>query len=139
MSLSVERRLLQGVIAATCTVSLSASITSILSGPGWLMQNGDVTTDLDSHFRYLSGLLLAIAIGFLSCMRGIEQKGPRMRLLAAIVIVGGLSRAYSAAVIGLPSFGHLGGLTIELVIVPVITAWQWSFARRANREAAELL
>lgn len=139
MSRSVERRLLQGVIAATCTVSLSASITSILSGPGWLMQNGDVATDLDSHFRYLSGLLLAIAIGFLSCMRGIEQKGPRMRLLAAIVIVGGLSRAYSAAVIGLPSFGHLGGLTIELVIVPVITAWQWSFARRANREAAELL
>lgn len=139
MSLSAERRLLQGVIAATCTVSLSASITSILSGPGWLMQNGDVTTDLDSHFRYLSGLLLAIAIGFLSCMRGIEQKGPRMRLLAAIVIVGGLSRAYSAAVIGLPSFGHLGGLTIELVIVPVITAWQWSFARRANRQAAELL
>lgn len=139
MILRAERRLLQGVIAATCTVSLSASVTSILEGPGWLMADGYVATDLDSHFRYLSGLLLAIAIGFLSCMRGIEQKGPRMRLLAAIVIVGGLSRAYSAAAIGLPSFGHLGGLTIELVIVPVITAWQWSFARRANREAAELL
>lgn len=131
--------MLQGVIAATCTVSLSASVTSILEGPGWLMADGYVATDLDSHFRYLSGLLLAIAIGFLSCMRGIEQKGRRMRLLAAIVMVGGLSRAYSAAVIGLPSLGHLGGLTIELVIVPVITAWQWSFARRANRETAELL
>ncbi len=139
MTLRAERRLLQGVIAATCTVSLSASVTSILQGPAWLMGNGDVPTDLDSHFRYLSGLLLAIAIGFLSCMRGIEQKGPRMRLLATIVVVGGLSRAYSAGMVGLPSPGHLGGLTIELVIVPVITAWQWSFARRANREAAELL
>ncbi|VXC65272.1 DUF4345 domain-containing protein [Sphingomonas sp. AX6] len=139
MTLSVERRLLQAVIAATCTVSLSASITSILDGPGWLMADGDVATDLDSHFRYLSGLLLAIAIGFLSCMRGIEQKGPRLRLLALIVVVGGLSRAYSAGVVGMPSFGHLGGLTIELVIVPIVTAWQWSFARRANREAAALL
>ena len=139
MNLSIERRLLQGVIAATCTVSLSASITSILSGPGWLMTDGDVATDLDSHFRYLSGLLLAIAIGFLSCMRGIEQKGPRLRLLALIVVVGGLSRAYSAGVVGMPSFGHLGGLTIELAIVPIVTAWQWSFARRANREAAALL
>lgn len=139
MNRSVERRLLQGVIAATCTVSLSASITSILEGPGWLMADGYVATDLDSHFRYLSGLLLAIAIGFLSCMRRIEQKGPRLRLLALIVVVGGLSRAYSIGVVGLPSFGHLGGLTIELVIVPLVTAWQWSFARRANREAAALL
>lgn len=139
MILQAERRLLQGVIAATCTVSLSASVTSILWGPAWLMDDGYVPTDLDSHFRYLSGLLLAIAIGFLSCMRDIESKGPRMRLLAAIVIAGGLSRAYSAGVVGLPSFGHLGGLTIELVIVPVVTAWQWSFAKRANRGAAALL
>lgn len=139
MSLNGERRLLQGVIAATCTVSLSASVTSILQGPAWLMDYGYVSTDLDSHFRYLSGLLLAIAIGFLSCMRGIEQKGPRLRLLAAIVVVGGLARAYSWGVAGIPSLGHLGGLTIELVIVPVVTAWQWSFARRANREASALL
>lgn len=138
MNLRAERRLLQGVIAATCTVSLSASITSILQGPGWLMQGGHVATDLDSHFRYLSGLLLAIALGFLSCIRDIESKGPRMRMLALIVVIGGLSRAYSAGAVGMPSLGHLGGLTIELAIVPLITAWQWSFARRANREVAEL-
>lgn len=139
MTLTAERRLLQGVIAATCTVSLSASVTSILRGPAWLMDYGYVSTDLDSHFRYLSGLLLAIAIGFLTCMPRIEQKGPRLRLLAAIVVVGGLARAYSWGVAGMPSPGHLGGLTIELVIVPVVVAWQWSFARRANREAAALL
>jgi len=139
VNLRAERRLLQVVIAATCTVSLSASVTSILEGPGWLMDDGYVSTDLDSHFRYLSGLLLAIAIGFLSCMRGIESKGPRMRMLALIVVVGGLSRAYSAGIVGMPSLGHLGGLTIELVIVPLVTGWQWSFARRANREAAAML
>ena len=139
MNLSIERRLLQGVIAATCTVSLSASITSIVDGPGWLMQDSNVATDLDSHFRYLSGLLLAIAIGFLSCMRSIEQKGPRLRLLAMIVVAGGLARAYSWGVMGAPSPGHLGGLTIELAIVPIVTAWQWAFARRANAQAAALL
>jgi len=139
VTLSAERRLLQGVIAATCTVSLSASITSILQGPGWLMANDQVATDLDSHFRYMSGLLLAIAIGFLSCMRGIEQKGPRMRMLALIVVVGGLARAYSATVVGMPSWGHVGGLAIELAIVPAVTVWHWSFARRANREASALL
>ena len=35
--------------------------------------------------------------------------------------------------------GLLGLYAALMVIVPVITAWQWSFARRANRQAAELL
>lgn len=137
--LRTERRLMQGAIAATCTISLSASLTSILRGAEWLAGDIPVPADLDSHFRYLSGLLLGIAIGFLSCMRRIERKGPRLRLLAAIVFGGGLARALSLIEIGLPSYGHLGGLAIELIVVPAIVAWHWSFARRAARAEASLL
>ncbi len=45
--------------------------------------------DLDSHFRYLSGLLLAIGIGFASTVPRIEAQGGRFWLLTGIVMVGG--------------------------------------------------
>lgn len=135
MNVRVERALLQLAIIVTVSVSLSASLISVAQGAGWLLRDAPVPVDLDSHYRYLSGLLLAIAIGFLTCVQKIETKSPRMRMLAAIVIVGGLARLFSLVTFGTPSVGHLGGLAIELGVVPAITLWQAWFARRATAAA----
>jgi len=56
----------------------------------------------DSHFRYLSGLLLGIGLGFWSTIPRIEANGDRFRLLSFIVVAGGLARFTSLALIGLP-------------------------------------
>lgn len=129
--MSLERRLLQGAVAVGCIVPLLAGGTGMLQGPDFLSGVGNgVATDLDSHFRYLSGLLFAVGLAFASCIPGIERKTARFRLLALIVFVGGLGRLLGLAVTGVPGTGHVFGLVMELGAVPLLVLWQARIARR---------
>ena len=130
MSPPIEKRLLQAIVAVACLVPLITGGWSILHGPGFLGHPPVIPVDLDSHFRYISGIFFAVGIAFASCVPGIETKGPRFRLLGALVIMGGLSRVVSLAAVGVPSKGHLFGLAMELGVVPLLMLWQASFARR---------
>ncbi|MFN3433606.1 MAG: DUF4345 domain-containing protein [Sphingomonas sp.] len=130
MSLAVERRLLQAVVAIACLVPLSIGGTSVLHGPGFLGHPPVIPTDLDSHFRYISGIFFAVGIAFASCVPRIEATGPRFRLLGALVVAGGLARLVSLAEVGVPSAGHLFGFAMELGAVPLLMLWQRSFERR---------
>ncbi|WBO21618.1 DUF4345 domain-containing protein [Sphingomonas abietis] len=121
----VEKRALQMVVAIACLVPFSVAIPSVLHGATTLKGlHAPVPRDLDSHFRYLSGIFLMLGIGFASCVPGIDRKGPRFRLLGAMVVTGGLARALSWAEIGAPSLGHQLGLVMELGVVPVLMLWQ---------------
>jgi hypothetical protein len=126
----MERRLLQLAVALGCIVPLLAGAAGMIEGPAMLHGVGrQPATDLDSHFRYLSGLLLAAGLGFASCIRGIERRTGRFRLLALIVFVGGLGRLGSLIAVGPPGAGHLFGLTMELAVVPLLVLWQARVAR----------
>ncbi len=126
----IERRLLQVVIALACLVPLSAGSMGILRGAAYI-RGAVVTPDLDSHFRYLSGIFLMMGVAFVSTIPAIEQKGPRFRLLGGMVILGGLSRALSWAMVGAPSGGHRFGLAMELGVVPLLMLWQARVARNS--------
>ncbi|MGZ8286850.1 MAG: DUF4345 domain-containing protein [Allosphingosinicella sp.] len=129
----MERRLLQLAVALGCVVPLATGAVGILHGPEMLRGVGsDVPADLDSHFRYLSGLLLAIGLGFVTCIPGIERKTARFRLLAFLVFVGGLGRLHSLASIGMPCGGHAFGLAMEVVAVPLLVLWQARVAGQAR-------
>lgn len=125
-----ERTLLQAAVALTCMLPLSAGTIGVLRGAAWLQVAP--TVSLDSHFRYLSGLFLVMGLGFVSCIPGIDRKTGRMRLLALMVVGGGLARLGSLATVGTPSTGHLVGLSVELIVVPLIVAWQARVARRCR-------
>lgn len=131
MSAGIERRLLQTVAALACLVPLIFGAMGILRGAAWLAL-APVPPDLDSHFRYLSGIFLVFGIGFASCIPHIESNGARFRLLGAMAIVGGLARAVSLLEVGTPSTGHLLGLVMELGVVPLLLLWQARIARIAR-------
>jgi len=133
-----EKRLLQAVVALACLVPILAGSTGIVRGAAWLA-DAPVRTELDSHFRYLSGIFLGVGLAFVSCIRAIETKGTRLRMLAAFVVLGGLARAISAMQLGLPGPGHIFGLAMELGVVPLLTLWQLRLARRygAGSSAAD--
>lgn len=130
MSPAVEKRLLQAVMTVTLFLPLSAAIAGVTGGPHFLGHPPIVPTDLDSHFRYISGLFLGMLLLFASCIPAVERKGPRLRLLAFMVFVGGLFRLYSLVAIGMPSLGHRIGLGIELIEMPLLLLWQARVARR---------
>jgi hypothetical protein len=131
-SIGRERRLLQQVVAIAAIVPVAAGLYGVLFGQA--LTNENVSVSGDSHFRYLSGLLLAIGLCFWSTVPRIEAKTGRFRLLAAIVVLGGLGRLVGLALTGIPSLFMLGGLFMELVVTPILTLWQ---TRVANRYADE--
>ncbi len=120
----MSKRLLQTCVGILCCVPLSASLAGIVMGPATFGATDAAAAGLDSHFRYLSGLFLGIAIGFVSCIPGIETKGARFRALTACVVLGGLARAGSWAAVGMPEWPHLAGLGFELVATPALAFWQ---------------
>jgi hypothetical protein len=126
-----EKRLLQGATALACLVPLSMGASSVLRSAAVLKGvEPPLPIDLDSHFRYLSGLLLGIGLTFLACLPDIERRRPVFLALGAIIFVGGLARLLSLAQLGWPGAGHRFGLVMELVVVPAIVLWQGRVAKR---------
>lgn len=120
-----ERRLLQGAIAVAALVPVTAGLAVVVAGPAGLIPDaGGAGTDVDSHMRYLSGLLFAIGLAFWSTIPHLESHGPRFRLLACLVFVGGLGRLASLILVGLPSAGMIAALVMELVVTPLLALWR---------------
>lgn len=134
-----ERRLLQITVAIACLVPFYAGGSGALWGADFVHGDNIVSQDLDSHFRYLSGLLLGIGIMFASCISTIERATPRFQTLGIVVVVGGLARAYGMTVMGVPSGGQLFGLAMEIGVVPLLMAWQANYAWRARRADARVV
>ena len=126
-----ERRLLQAAVAFACLVPLTAGGAGVIEGAAMVKGEGDA--NLDSHFRYLSGLLLGLGLAFAATIPAIERRTLLFRTLGGIVVAGGLARLWSALEIGLPGRGHVFGLGMELAAVPLLLLWQGRVARRFGR------
>lgn len=135
MAIARERKLLQQAVGLLALVPVSAGLFGVVFGPEGLL--GDrVSVSADSHFRYLSGLLLGLGACFWSTIPAIETKTGRFRLLTLLVVVGGLGRLIGLGVTGVPSLFMLGGLALELVATPVLCLWQARVANAYEAEAA---
>lgn len=102
----------------------TAAIAGVVRGPAFLGRPPAVPVDLDSHFRYLTGIFLAMLLLYASCIPGIERKGARLGLLLILTMTGGAMRLLSLLTVGVPSTGHLVGLGIELIVAPAVYLWQ---------------
>ncbi|MBZ9675556.1 DUF4345 domain-containing protein [Mesorhizobium sp. ES1-1] len=127
-STKMALQIVVGMLAATPVL---VGLAGVLAGPSFLHVRAPWPADLDSHFRFLSGFFLAIGIGWYSCIPGIEAKTERFRLLAACTFAGGLARLVSLITAGPPSTGHLAGLCVELLAVPLLVWWQGRIANNA--------
>lgn len=90
---------------------------------------------LDSHFRYLSGLLLGIGLAFITTVPKIETQELKMRLLTGIVVIGGLGRLAGFALEGVPPLPMQLALGMECIVTPLLCAWQYRVARRYKNGA----
>jgi uncharacterized protein DUF4345 len=127
-----ERKLLQQSVAIIATVPVAAGLYGVLFGQA--LTGDAVSISAESHFRFLSGLLLGIGLCFWSTLPAIEAKTNRFRLLTLLVVIGGLGRLVGLGLTGLPSLFMIGGLILELIVTPVLCLWQ---TRVANRHADE--
>jgi Domain of unknown function (DUF4345) len=102
-----------------------AGLVPVLGG-GWGVihsMSGASAWHVD-HERYLSGLLMAIGLGFWSTISDIDAKTGRFRLLTALVFVGGVSRLLGVLMGDVISPSVLAALTMELGVTPLLCLWQ---------------
>jgi hypothetical protein len=126
------RRALQVTVAIASLIPIGAGLAGILLGPAMV----DIATGpigADSHYRYLSGLLLGIGIGFATTIPRIERRTARFRWLTAIVVIGGLGRLWSFIVLGPPNGPMLAALVMELGVTPALALWQSRVAASVDR------
>lgn len=120
---TAERRIFQAIVVIASIVPISAGAAGVLTGPRMLHGVEFAGPDLESHFRYLSGLLLGIGLGFVACVADLKRRAGLYRALSFIVIIGGLGRLIGAMQRGLPTGGNLFAFVMELVVVPVLLLW----------------
>ena len=129
-----ERRYLQYAVAVAGLVPISAGLYGVLFGAG-LTREAALTVSGDSHYRYLSGLLLGIGLLFWSGIPAIEEKSGRFQLLTLVVVIGGLGRLVGLGLTGVPSLVMLFALAMELVVTPLVCLWQARIARLSRHAA----
>jgi hypothetical protein len=98
---------------------------------------GSASPDLESHFRYLSGLLLGIGLAFVACVADLDRRAGLYRALSLIVIVGGLGRLLGAVETGNPTEANRLAFVMELVVVPLLLIWHVKI--EAGRSSAKML
>ena len=122
------RRGLQVAVAVFGCVPVFAGAAGVLLGPGMTDDSGSAA--LDSHVRYLSGLLLGIGLVFWWNIPRIEQIGQLFKVLTLIVFLGGLARALGIILHGAPPGPMAVAIVMELVVTPLLCLWQSRIADR---------
>ncbi len=131
----IEPLALRATICVACLVPIGAGGAGVLLGSRMVHAAG-AGVDLDSHFRYLSGLLLAIGLGFASTVPRIERQGSRFRSLTLMVMLGGVGRALSLLAAGIPSPAMRAALAMELLVTPGLALWQRRVAMMGRSRVA---
>jgi Domain of unknown function (DUF4345) len=119
-----ERCLLQSAVAILGLVPVLAGAVGVVWGLGAFDAHFHPSVSGDSHLRYLSGLILAIGLGFWSTVPRIQVQGPRFRLLTCLVLIGGIARFYALARYGTPGIAMLMALLMEIVVTPGLAIWR---------------
>jgi len=127
----VAFRLVVAVLALIPITAGAAGVMFGLSFPGFDLDAGN--PDAQSHFRFLSGIFLAIGLAYWSVALGLGDWLRRFQLLAILTIAGGLARAASLPLDGTPSLGHQIGLGMELGAVPLLLFWCRQLEKRRTQ------
>jgi len=84
-----------------------------------------VPADLDNQWRYLSGVYVAVSLAIWWTLPQIETRLAAIRIVSIGVMLGGVGRLISIVAIGLPDAATMvGGLALELGVVPLLLLWQ---------------
>lgn len=132
---AIERRLFQGVVLIASIVPIGAGALGVLVGPKMLHGVASASPDLESHFRYLSGLLLGIGLAFLACVADLDRRAGVYRVLSLIVMLGGLGRLIAASERGGPTGANRLAFVMELIVVPLLLLWLGRIERRCTLQS----
>ena len=129
----MQRKLLQIAFAFAGLALVGFGLAGVFFGATYMDLTGHVV--MDSYFRFLKGMLLAIGLIYWSSIPDIERHGERISLVTFILVVGAVPRLMAVIGHGVPTIGIMAGLAGELIVVPLLWLWQRHVARVAQQRA----
>lgn len=87
---------------------------------------------LDSQIRFLAAIWFGMGIALYWVIPAIERQTTLFRLLIGGVFLGGIGRAASALLVGIPPIEFIAAIVLELIGMPLLLLWQSSVAK-SNR------
>jgi hypothetical protein len=127
----MERKLLQIALALAGLVLVLFGLAGVFFGADFTDLSGNVV--MDSYFRFLKGMLLAIGLIYWSAVPDIERHGERIALVTFILVLGAVPRLMAVIGHGVPTIGIIISLAGELIFAPLLWLWQRHVARVAPR------
>ena len=114
--------MLKTLVALAGLVPVGAGFLGVMTGASFFHLTGDAAAQ--SHGAYLSGLLLGLGLGFWSCVPRLEKQGTRFTVLCLVVVIGGLARLWTVAILGTGGLWVWLALIMELLVTPGLWLWQ---------------
>lgn len=116
---------LQLVVGIISTIPIFVGLNGIFSGPSMLEKAYKYPVQVESHFRYLSGIAVGMGLLLLRSLPKIDRDGSDLRRVALLIFIGGLGRLWSLLALGLEFEFSLVMVTLtELLLFPFLCLWQ---------------
>lgn len=129
----MNRRLLQITCALLGLIPVVTGIMAMLGldNPFYASAGLPQSALLDSNLRFFGGLWLGLGLAMLWLIPSIERQTVLYRAIWGAILIGGLGRLCSLAVVGRPPVLFLVFMTLELSGPPFFLWWQHRVAREA--------
>lgn len=84
---------------------------------------------MDGELRYLSVFWTASGLRLLGAVPNVEREGKTVREVGALLALGGLGRVLAWRTVGPPHPVMRAATVVEILLPPVLAAWQARVAR----------
>ena len=130
-------RAFQVLVVLSALIILVTGAMDVAVGTAPLPGENAVPVNVDSNYRFFAAvwLTLSAALFFVAARVRKPESAALLRLVCAAVLLGGLARAWSIVVAGVPDPMLLGLLGVEFVLPPVLLLWHRALMRETAAPA----
>lgn len=111
-------------------VPIFLGATGVLFGAAEHNGGEAVSTALDSQYRYLAAVYIAVGAMILWSAGDVRNRALLLRFAMLGWFLGGLARANSWMMVGEPASWQVSGMIVELVVPVVMLLWQRRVLKR---------
>ncbi|OKK03604.1 hypothetical protein AMK26_19295 [Streptomyces sp. CB03234] len=117
------RRGFQSVLVLLAVFVLVTGALEIIVGPSLLPGDPEVSTTVDSNYRFFAGIWCSLGIILAVAARRPDSHAPALRAVFGAVFLGGVARGISYLDVGAPHAMHTAFIGVELLLPPLMLFW----------------
>lgn len=133
-------RALQITTAAMACIPIATGVLTMMGVDDPIYRGAGLPQSalLDSNLRFFGGMWLALGLAMAWLVPRLAHEGKLFAVLWAAVFLGGVGRAVSMLLTGMPPLPFVAFTLLELLGAPAFIAWQRRAAASHARRAAAL-